>query len=166
MHNMVLNFNKTLQEALETIKFQDTKEHIKFIVPQENHIEEYGKIKWAITDSLNERYSQVLREPFDLYNWLHYNEKDEVSYFLSEAGSNSLHHSQFKMPDTFLLFKGRTGFIIGIQQQGDGFNALEVNDKRIKDNEGAAFDFFRRCTSTIFFDNAQDAKIVYFEFLF
>ena len=103
---------------------------------------------------------------FDLYNWLEFNSKDEVAYFLNEAGSNCLTYSDHKTPHKFHLWLGSKGFIIGIEQLGTGFNASEINEKKIKDNEGAAFEFFRNCQSEIFFDDSQKAKIVYMEHLF
>ena len=113
---------------------------------------------------LNQKYSRLLENGFDLYNWLNYQNKDEVAYFLNEAGSNALNYSQFKAPSKFHLWFGKKGFIIGIEQKGQGFNASKVDSERLKDNQGAAFDFFRNCKSKIFFDNDQDAKIVYMEY--
>ncbi|MBS3116964.1 hypothetical protein J4421_05200 [Candidatus Woesearchaeota archaeon] len=153
-----------------------TKKHYKFAVhdqkePRQAHnsdeiIPLYGNAKWAVVDILNEQYSHLLISPIDLYNWLHYNENDEVSYFLNEAGSNALSHSQFKVPAKFHLWQGTKGFVIAIEQKGKGFNAKEVDQKRIKDNEGAAFNFFRKCKNKIFFDEPEDARVVYMEFLF
>jgi hypothetical protein len=159
---MTLNFNKTLQQSLEKINYL---EHYEFIVNEgviddyEQLINNYGAKKWAIVDLLNEKF----KLNSDLINWLHWNENDEVAYFLSETGSNALHHSEFKIPHKFTLWIGEKGFIIGVAQKGKGFNALEVHDNRIMDNKGAAFNFFRKCKGSIFFDDSSEAKIVYFE---
>jgi hypothetical protein len=37
---------------------------------------------------------------------------------------------------------------------------------RIKTNEGEAFNFFRKCKSTIFFDDMNKANQVYMKFIF
>ena len=167
---MVLHIAKTIQQALQNIGnhyyhqfFLHNQERISSNSPE--LIDKYGQLKWQIVDLLNERYSQVLKDKFDLYNWLNYNQNDEVAYFLNETGSNCLSYSDHKIPHKFHLWLGKKGFIIGIEQLGSGFNALEVNEKRLKDNEGAAFEFFRNCKSSIFFDDSRKARIVYMEHL-
>ena len=165
---MALHFTKTLQEALEEIEF---KENHQFVIhdkeeeriDHDNVISVYGEAKWKIVDLLNQQYSTILKDKFDLYNWLNKNKDDEVSYFLNEVGSNSLAHSQFKAPYKFHLWLGAKGFIIGIEQKGEGFNAELVNINRIKENEGAAFEFFRSSKSEIFFDDIENAKMVYLQ---
>ncbi|MDO8656360.1 MAG: hypothetical protein Q7K45_03915, partial [Nanoarchaeota archaeon] len=134
--------------------------------PENMLIETYGNAKWAIVDMLNERYSTILNTEFNLHHWLHYNEHDEVAYFLNEAGSNTLNHSEFKAPSHFHLWMGRKGFVIGIEQQGKGFNAQRINEEKIKEGEGAAFEFYRSCKSTVFFDDSANAKIIYFQYFF
>ena len=170
---MVLDFNKTLQEALKNIGLTDHQEFVvhdqeeeRTYLTSDETIGRYGDVKWAVVDLLNEQYSKILESPFDLYNWLHKNENDEVSYFINEAGSNSLNHSDFKAPSKFHLWLGSKGFVIAIEQKGRGFDAVNVHELQIKDNEGAAFDFFRKCRSRIFFDNPTDARIVFMEYVF
>ena len=82
---------------------------------------------------------------------------------MNEAGSNTLNHSQFKAPSHFHLWMGKKGFVIGIEQQGKGFNAQKINQEKIKEGEGAAFEFFRKCKGTIFFDEPKKARVVYLE---
>ncbi|PIN76737.1 hypothetical protein COV17_01290 [Candidatus Woesearchaeota archaeon CG10_big_fil_rev_8_21_14_0_10_36_11] len=171
---MTLNFTETLPDALRSIRH--TGEYYEFIVHEKEMplqdpmlnmmITQYGNSKWNVVDLLNAQYSTVLPEKFDLYNWLHYNDNDEVAYFLNEVGSNTLTHSEFKAPHAFRIWLGTNGFIIGVQQNGKGFNAKEVDEKQIKSNEGAAFTFFRNCRSTIFFDNVQETRIVFMEYRF
>ena len=168
---MSLHFHRTIQQALQNIG-QHT--YHQLLISEEKRaaenspglIEHYGKKKWEVVDLLNEKYSRILQDKFDLYNWLHYNEQDEVAYFLNEAGSNCLNYSDHKIPHKFHLWLGEKVFIIGIEQWGNGFNALEVHEKRSKDNEGAAFDFFRKCKSSIFFDDPEKARMVFMEYLF
>ena len=170
---MVLSFQKTLSASLKTIQLQHHKE---FLVHQQEIkrtpalsdelIALYGTHKWAVVDLLNQEYSTVLSSPFDLSNWLHYKNHDEVAYFLNEAGSNVLSYSEFLAPYKFHLWLGKKGFIIGIEQKGKGFNAEEVNEKRMKDNEGAAFKFYRNCKSTVFFDDPKEARVVFMEYIF
>lgn len=160
---MAFQTHKTLSQALEEIEFKEEYHHS--IVQEEERestkdiIDIYGKAKWAMVDILNQRYHSVLKDKFDLYNWLDYNENDEVAYFLNEAGSNALNHSEFKAPHRFHLWLGRKGFIIGIEQKGKGFNVAEIsNGKR-----GGGFDFFEKCKSIVFFDDSQNARTVFME---
>jgi len=158
---MTLHFNKNIQEALRNIGEYEHQE--LFVHDQESTsqiIEHYGKQKWQVVDLINQKFNSK----FDLYNWLEFNQNDEVAYFLNEAGSNCLNYSDHKIPHKFHLWLGSKGFIIGIEQLGKGFNALEIEEKRIRNNEGAAFQFFRNCRSSIFFDNAEEAKVVFMEF--
>ena len=168
---MSLHFQRTIQQALQNIG-QHT--YHQLLISEEKRaadnfpglIEHYGKKKWEIVDLLNEKYSQVLQDKFDLYNWLNFDENDEVAYFLNEAGSNAINYSDHKIPYKFHLWLGEKGFIIGVEQLGRGFNAVEINKKRSKENEGAAFDFFRKCKSSIFFDDPEEARMVLMESLF
>tara|TARA_B100000315_G_C14517573_1_gene559917 strand:+ start:845 stop:1372 length:528 start_codon:yes stop_codon:yes gene_type:complete len=175
---MVIHFNKTLQQALTNINFQ---EYHELAVHQEEHqvcpiadkkiIDLYGEQMWAVVDLINNKLtnegknSQVFNGKFDLYNWINH-QPDEVAYFLSETGSNCINFSEFKAPAKFHLWLGRKGFVIGVEQKGMSFDAEKVNNHRIKDNEGAAFEFYRNCRSSIFFDNHQETRIVYLEYLF
>lgn len=171
---MVLNFTLTLQQALSEIKFSG--ESREFPVHQgvkqregnlfEGLIQRYGEAKWKIVDLLNQHYSQLLENPFDLHNWLNHNQDDEVAYFLNEAGSNCLNHSEYKAPYKFQVWLGHKGFIIGIEQKGTGFDAHKVHQQKLKTNEGAAFEFFRRSRSQIFFDDPHDARTVFMEYKF
>ncbi len=161
---MVISFSITLKEALQKINL--TKEKEKIIIEKERNntdfVIDYGQAKWAIVDLLNETYSKRFAEPIDLYNWLNYNSNDEVSYFLNEAGSNALNYTEQKKPTAFHLWLGENGFVIGIEQEGKGFDAVRVDSLRLRENEGAGFDFFRNCQGTVFFDNKENAKIIYF----
>ncbi len=161
---MVISFSVDLKEALGKIKWTEEKKTIKIEKKKNNDgfLIGYGKAKWAIVDLLNEKYSRHFNEPVDLYNWLNYNESDEVSYFLNEAGSNTLNYAELKMPAAFHLWLGQKGFVIGIEQEGKCFNALRVDQLRLRENEGAGFEFFRKCQSRIFFDNKENTKIIYF----
>jgi len=166
---MTLHFDKNVHQALDKIEFFDYHEIIVHQQKEERThsnscqiIEIYGKAKWQIVDLLNEQYGTN----FNLHNWLKKDKSDEVSYFLNEAGSNCLNYSEFKTPYMFHLWFGKKGFIIGIEQNGKGFNAKEVYQQGIKTNEGNAFDFFENCNHKVFFDNPTDAKIVFFKHTF
>ena len=170
---MVLHFSKTLKQALRNIDCSSYQE-LPIYKPEEprSHlisdevIARYGNAKWAIVDLLNEEYGVILSNKYDLYNWLEQNKEDEVAYFLNEAGSNSLNHSEFKAPHKFHLWLGKAGFVLGIEQKGKGFNAVRVDEQKIKENQGRAFSFFRNCKNMVFFDNPEDAKVVYLEVKF
>lgn len=171
---MALHFTTTLQEALENISFSNEYYELPVYEAEEacSHIfsdsvvEKYGHAKWAIIDILNEKYGTFLFNKFDLHNWLEKNQEDEVAYFLNEAGSNSLNYSEFKAPHRFHLWLGKKGFVIGIEQKGKGFNAIKINEEKIKENKGEAFAFFRECKGAVFFDNPEEARMVYFELHF
>lgn len=164
---MTLSFQHTLSRALEQIQFSGEQTtlliHPHQTIRTDEIITHYGKAKWAIVDMLNERYSTILNTEFNLYHWLHYNEHDEVAYFLNEAGSNALNYAEFKAPSHFHLWMGQKGFVIGIEQQGKGFDAWKIDQEKIKKGEGAAFEFYRKCKSTVFFDDAKGARVVYLE---
>ena len=97
---MVIHFQKTLLESLNTIKF---KEYHKFPINNQYELRtlknsdkivgKYGEAKWKVVELLNEK----LRHNFNLHNWLNQNKKDEVAYFLNEAGSNCLNYSKGKI---------------------------------------------------------------------
>ncbi|MEK6900258.1 MAG: hypothetical protein AABX05_03985 [Nanoarchaeota archaeon] len=170
---MVIHLNKTLQDALGSIQFLEghtfpvhEMEQIRTIMVSDEILERYGSAKWAIIDMLNERYGIILFNKFDLHNWIDKNTDDEVAYFLNEAGSNSLNYSQFKAPAKFHLWLGKKGFVIGIEQKGKGFNAGQINEMKIKENLGGAFSFYRECKNNVFFDDPENARIVYFELIF
>jgi len=170
---MALHFTKTIQQALEAIEFSDyyelpvyEAEEIRNHVISDSVIEKYGKAKWAIIDLLNETYGNILLTKFDLYNWLLKNKEDEAAYFLNETGSNSLNYSQFLAPSAFHLWLGKKGFVIGIEQKGKGFDAVKIDAERKRENRGGAFMFFRECKNVVFFDDAEDAKVVYLEVKF
>lgn len=170
---MVLSFTKTLSEALESIQFFAYHEFVVYDAEvmrtyaiSDSVIEQYGQAKWAIVDVLNEEYGTFLFNKFDLYNWLEKNKDDEVAYFLNEAGSNSLNYSEYLAPSKFHLWLGKKGFMIGIEQKGKGFDAVKINEEKIKENQGGAFLFFRECKNTVFFDNPGDARVVYLEVKF
>ena len=138
-------------------------EEVRTHIISDEIIGKYGETKWAIIDLLNEKYGAILFNKFDLYNWLEKNKDDEVAYFLNEAGSNSLNYSQFLTPSRFHLWLGKKGFVIGIEKKGKGFNAVKVDEEKLKENKGGAFGFFRECRNLVFFDDAEDARIVYFQ---
>ncbi len=171
---MVIHLTMTLQQALEHINFSGEgyefpiypKEEVRSHLISDEVVEQYGHAKWAVVDILNEKYGSLLFNKIDLHNWLEKNKNDEVAYFLNEAGSNSLNYAEFLAPWRFHLWLGKNGFVIGIEQKGEGFNATKVNDERIKEHQGGAFAFFRECKGTIFFDNPEEAKMVYFQLNF
>ncbi len=171
---MALHFTRTLTEALKNIGFSDEyyelpvyeAEEIRNYLVSDEIIGKYGEAKWVIVDLLNEKYGAILFNRFDLHNWLEKNQDDEVAYFLNEAGSNSLNYSEFKAPSKFHLWLGKNGFVIGIEQKGKGFNAVKVHEEKLKENQGGAFRFFRECKNMVFFDNVEDARVVYFQVTF
>ncbi len=99
---------------------------------------------------------------YDLYHWLLENKEDEVAYFLNEAGSNCLTHSQYKAPSKFRLWLGKKGFILSLEQKGAGFAAQEIAQKK----PGGFFTFFKQSRSLIFFDYPEKARAVFLQVLF
>lgn len=170
---MTLCFQTKLDDSLQKIELINYHHFLlqespksRTISNSDELIEAYGKIKWQIIDLLNQQYSEVLVEPFNLYNWLNYNTNDEAAYFLNEAGSNCLNYSEHKIPHQFHLWLGQKGFVVGIEQLGSGFDAEKIHEKNIKENEGSGFEFFRNCRSRIFFDDKNNSRMVLMEFLF
>jgi len=171
---MVIHFTQKISEALEKIDFTADyyrlpvyeAEEVRSHLISDEVIERYGDAKWAIIDLLNQKYGALLLNKFDLLHWLEKNKDDEVAYFLNEAGSNSLNYSQFLAPSHFHLWLGKKGFVIGVEQNGMGFNASKVNEEKTKKNQGGAFHFFRECKSQVFFDQAEEARIVYLQVKF
>ena len=159
---MVISFSVNLLEVLMIIKCNRGRRSLFLDKDAQRRIELYGNAKWAIVDLLNEKYSFRFAAPIDLYHWLYFQEHDEVAYFLNEAGSNVLNYGENKLPSAFHLWLGEKGFIIGIEQEGKGFNAIQIDELHLKENEGAGFEFFRNCHATIFFDNPQNANVIYF----
>ena len=77
---MTLIFNKTVQGALKEI---DTYQYQEFMVNEPNQPTPLGSIpnnyaesKWQIVEMLNQTYSQILKNKFDLYNWLYHHKED------------------------------------------------------------------------------------------
>ncbi|MBI2668249.1 hypothetical protein HYX14_00230 [Candidatus Woesearchaeota archaeon] len=167
---MSLHFTKTLSESFKDIDVTDYHHFFIHDVEEERTvlnadalIETYGHAKWQIIDLVNSKYSTTLKDKFDLYHWLNHNASDEVAYFLNEAGSNCLNYAEYKIPAKFHLWLGIKGFLIGIEQAGAGFNAQEVMARNQKQNEGAGFSFFQKCKNTIFFDDYQNARIIFMQ---
>ncbi len=166
---MVLNFEYSLTLALQKIQAEGYQEIIVHEKEMERDIyssceivEKYGEAKHQMVELINQRYNLA----FDQFNWINQNTADEVAYFLNEAGSNVLSYAEFKAPFKFHLWFGSRGFVLGIEQKGKGFKAQEIDQRKFKENEGAAFDFFRNCKNIVFFDDPNNAKIVLFEFMF
>tara|TARA_Y100000310_G_scaffold345531_1_gene466074 strand:- start:8519 stop:9031 length:513 start_codon:yes stop_codon:yes gene_type:complete len=160
---MVLNFKHKLQEALNQIDHQETKEFIihphqaeRTLANTDDILENYADAKQEILNLINHHY----KTNFNHDNWLN-NKPDEVAHFINEAGSNTLNYSEFKTPHKFYLYLGNKGFVIAIEQLGQPFNAQHIHANNIKQNEGKAFTFFRNTESTIFFNDAEETKIAY-----
>jgi len=165
---MAICFKTTLTEALEKIQHHSShtfpihnRHKVRDVFSSCDIIDKYGQQKWAVVELLNKTYGAK----FDLYNWITQIVTEEVAYFLNEAGSNSLNYTEYKAPDNFSLWLGKKGFIISIEQQGTGFDAQRIHQLEIKENEGAGFDFFRNCKGKVFFDDHENAKIIYLQLL-
>lgn len=127
----------------------------------ETALDRFSEVKWEIIDLLNTHYKDQLLEKFDLFDWLIYNDGDEVAYFLCEAGSNIITHSQFHIPACVRVFLGTNGFIVALEQQGEGFSVSLAMQKEHNELEGGGFAFYLRSKSVIFFDNWEEARIIY-----
>ncbi len=164
---MTIQWQQTLRKAIEEIQLEEEKEwfvadELRTLENGDELIEKYGKAKWAVVDYLNERYKGRIKK-IDLHHWIEFDKSDEVAYFLNEAGSNCLNYAEYKIPYAFRVWSGKKGFVIGVIQKGKSFDAFEIDSKRIKENEGAAFTFFRECKNVVFFDNPSEARVVYLE---
>ncbi len=150
---MVINPNEQLPKALQVIGYYS---YLEFPVCNES---DFLQALWTVVDSLNQHYASILSEPFDLYNWVNHQPQDEVAYFLNETSSNIFNYTKDKLPHRLMLWIGRAGFVLALEQLGTGFNITRV----IK---GGAFHFYENCRQTVFFDNPKRAKIAYLQYLF
>ncbi len=172
---MVLDFECLLSDSLDSIGFSGEKHEflvhdgsVHEINPQcSMMLDRYSTALHGVVDHVNGRYSAVFGEGkgFDLLNWVRHNNYDELAYFLSETGNNCLNHSQNLAPHKIFLYLGSKGFVVAVEHEGEGFDAKKVDFKGIYQNEGAAFDFYRGCGSKVFFDDKNEAKVVFMEFL-
>lgn len=160
---MTIKFTTTLLGTLtqlEKITYHQfiihDKEELRTLENTDELLEKYADGKCWVIDTLNKRYNTN----FNQENWLNYKE-DKVAWFVNETGSNCLNYSEFKIPAKFHLWLGDEGFVIGIEQLGKGFNSFEINKRIIKENKGAAFNFYRECKGVVFFDDKEEAKVVY-----
>lgn len=165
---MVLNSDLTLQKALAVLG--ENPAYVTFPVHTEKQpaihsasfIAHYGSAKFRIVELLNQRYAQHFSSLIDLHNWLYHRQEDEVAYFLNEAGSNAINHSDYKAPARFHLWLGENGFLIGVEQKGKSFAVGELTKSLRQTKGGDGSRFFQACQGTIFFDNPKEAKVVYF----
>ena len=163
---MTIDYSKDLDSALKNLGSFVKHELVisseeRTLNNSDSMLERYGDAKFEIVRLINEKYET----DFDLTRWLRFDKTDEVSYFINETGSNALSYSSHKIPFRFLLWLGESGFIIGVEQMS-GFNAQRIDSEKLKENKGAAFDFYRSCSGVVFFDDARDARVVYFVNLF
>lgn len=164
---MALHLITTLPQALQEIDFSSEQQEVReFSIHEpeqlrtDDVLNSYGEAKWAIIELLNKHYAQN-DVHYDLYNWLLENKEDEVAYFLNEAGSNCLTHSQYKAPCKFTVWLGKKGFVIGIEQKGKGFSVEDT----VRNTPGGFFNFFAHSNSIIFFDHLPEARIVFMQVL-
>lgn len=165
---MVTNFNHSLQLALQHIEHHTTKKYLihprheaRTLTNTDQILEKYADAKHQIINHINQYYQTNHNHD----NWLT-NQPDDVAHFLNEAGSNTLNYSEFKTPHKFHLHLGTKGFIIGIEQLGQAFNAQYIYENKIKQNQGKAFTFYNNSESTVFFNHPTNTTIVYLQFLF
>ncbi len=188
---MVVNFAYSLQKALQEIKVQDSYSFLvqdaeikRSLQNSDELLEKYQQAKWQLVDLLNSL--EIEEFSVNLHNWLNGDFSDAVAYFLNEAGSNSLFHSEFKIPAKFHLWLGEEGFILGIEQLGKGFDAERVLQNNLQDNVqdsitdnvqdnreailsihkrngGLGFSFFKNCQNFIFFDNPKEARVIFMQ---
>ncbi|MDP3640080.1 MAG: hypothetical protein Q8R53_02660 [Nanoarchaeota archaeon] len=170
---MVFSFNLTLKKALEFLSA--TNDYHTFPIHGEEHpavhseafIAQYGAAKRSVVELLNQRYKSLLSPKADLHNWLYHRQDDEIAYFLNEAGSNTINHSDYQAPACFHLWLGERGFIIGVEQKGQGFAAEKLRKETVpSESGGSASRFFRSCKGIIFFDDPESARIVYYAHTF
>lgn len=145
---MVIDNSMTLKQALAAIQLERS---FKLKIESGKH---FQPVLWNVLDLLNERYWQQLPFLFDHYNWVNHNLQDEVAYFLNEAASNAFNYSELKIPAAFQLWMGKRGFVLGVSQFGQPFNANAIKP-------GGGFAFFSRCRCAIFLDDFCRARTIY-----
>ncbi|MFC1801759.1 hypothetical protein ACFLZB_04830, partial [Nanoarchaeota archaeon] len=79
--------------------------------------------------------------------------------------ANAAWYSQFQFIYGLSLWTGESGFVLGVEQKGNGYDAVTINEKRITSHgDGIGGGFFNLCRDNpqeFFFDNPSDARIVY-----
>ncbi len=178
---MVINWNKNLEETLTEIKgttndlpvyisMQFTTKDTKTLDTFRNGYIECNKLQNKIFEMINSIYCTTGKKRFE-YKPLQEIQEDDYSYdlnmFLHEASDNIIRYSENEIPKAFHLWTAEKGFVIGVEQEGNGFNAKKINESRIcdEDSKGRGFEFFRNSKQEILFDNPIDTRIVYMKYV-
>jgi hypothetical protein len=157
---MVISYNTNLDQEINLIEGYEHKTIFVSDVERtlnntDEILEKYALTKDRIVELVNKNYGTN----YNLENWVN-DKEDDLAYFLNETGSNMLNYSSNKIPLKFHLYLGKKGFIVAMEQESC-FNAQEVDNKKLKENQGRAFNFYRQSKNKIFFDNPEKAKTVF-----
>ena len=172
---MVIKIGKTLDESLKGIGFSGPNgEHLKFPLHevaeslyrqsseyQRNLVQKYLEVvEGDIPNTLKRRFRdrpKMFRSRFGGFC-------DDITYFFAETYFNVAFYGDYHFPSMIQAWVGESSFVLSVGQKGNGFDAEMVNQTRRKQNAGGAFNFFRSCESEIFFDNPNNARIVFMEY--
>ena len=119
---------------------------------------------------LNQTFEEKLERPFTDSMAVMDDRNDLPTRFIFETHANTAWYSQFKFMYKLSLWTGESGFILAVEQKGEGFDAVTINEKRLTsgpNGEGGAF--FRICRETepeYFFDKPSNARTVYMKHKF
>jgi|APSaa5957512535_1039671.scaffolds.fasta_scaffold23717_3 hypothetical protein len=175
---MSINCNWTLNDALERIEFIDGNYGIWIVSETESVISGRElrapslKKNVLARDDIITRLSVHFKKEFDnLWGVVgaYYGRPVEeyvgadITAFFSEANRNALMHSSTKMVHRMHLWIGAKSFVFGIEQKGEGFDALMIDRTRTYNRFGHGFDEFRRIESQVFFDDARNARTIFME---
>ena len=178
---MVIIFDKTLDMGLGEIGFDDAGifiEHIVYALEEKlisrtktnNYQPVYSEVLKKISDveidiigSINNQYghsfihnvigSRIKPDAFEA----------QLDMFYLQAGSNSF-RGEYKAPYRLCAWLGNKSFILSYEQKGKGFNAKEIDKKRIKFNAGGGFNLYRNSSNDFFFNDPLNATAVYLQF--
>ena len=176
---MVLNFDQTLDAALEDIgykgehqewDFHQEERHMRDMPKEyrDKHYRPFFNLMFIeIPTMLNERFREKLKKPFSTFLGMN-QEHDFPHKFLWEAHANTTNHSQYGFASQMYFWLGENGFMLALEQKGNGFDAVQVDKKGIKQHEesGGGFKRYRSFESEIFFDSPTDARTVYMKHKF
>ena len=163
---MVLVFDKTLDDALKEIGFSESEGVYleQVIYDGEVHVRELIPIKRRQITKRVGRSEEV---------WSRFARYGQASNclacehlfdFFNHAYSNIFERSQYGRTYKDHYWFGKRGFVIGIEQKGRGFDAVQIDSKRTKNGHGHGFDHYRSCPYPIFFDNSRDARVIYVQY--
>ncbi|HLC58661.1 MAG TPA: hypothetical protein VJI68_02275 [Candidatus Nanoarchaeia archaeon] len=182
---MVLAYDLTLEKALDEIGFVAGKSYSvdydvffnnarKLPGDKNKSIDSFSQSKseqllFDLDRFFNYRFFNTIpysTDPLFLYTMLSGNKKREIPLFMSETIFNAIDHGEYTSVHHLELRLTTKGTVIGVCQLGNGFNAVNIDARRIFKNLGGGFTAYRKISSSVFFDDPLNARGVYLKYVF